>query len=151
MSTPFENIIDKALVVMRDYTLDTILDSDEDAFKQIMQSYLLKGVPRFTECLQDLSYDVVTGTFNATLSDMEMDILADYTVISWYESNINDVLEFKEALQDREFKRLATGQNLKPRQEYLTMLYTRVKQNTTNYLWQNWNALPYFGGGANGA
>ena len=45
MSTPFENIIDKALVVMRDYTLDTILDSDEEAFKQIMQSYLLKGVP----------------------------------------------------------------------------------------------------------
>ena len=95
MSTPFENIIDKALVVMRDYTLDTILDSDEEAFKQIMQSYLLKGVPRFTECLQDLSYDVATGTFNATLSDIEMDILADYTVISWYESNINDVLEFK--------------------------------------------------------
>ena len=151
MSTPFENIIDKALVVMRDYALDTILDADEDTFTQIMQSYLLKGVPRFTECLQDLSYDATTGVFNADLSDIEMDILADYTVISWYESNINDVLEFKEALQDREFKRLATGQNLKPRQEYLTMLYTRVKQNTTNYLWQNWSSLPYFGGGANGS
>ena len=151
MSTPFENIIDKALVVMRDYALDSILDTDEDTFAQIMQNYLLKGAPRFTECLQDLSYDATTGVFNANLSDIEMDILADYTVISWYESNINDVLEFKEALQDREFKRLATGQNLKPRQEYLTMLYTRVKQNTTNYLWQNWSSLPYFGGGANGS
>ena len=149
MSTPFENIIDKALVVMRDYALDSMLNTDEDVFTQIMQSYLLKGVPRFTECLQDLSYDATTGVFNANLSDIEMDILADYTVISWYESNINDVLEFKEALQDREFKRLATGQNLKPRQEYLTMLYTRVKQNTTNYLWQNWSPLPYFGGGVN--
>ena len=151
MSTPFENIIDKALVVMRDYALDTILDTDANTFVQIMQNYLLKGAPRFTECLQDLSYDTTTGVFNADLSDIEMDILADYTVISWYESNINDVLEFKEALQDREFKRLATGQNLKPRQEYLTMLYTRVKQNTTNYLWQNWSSLPYFGGGANGS
>ena len=151
MSTPFENIIDKALVVMRDYSLESIYDMDEDIFAHIMQNYLLKGVPRFTECLQDLSYDVTTGVFNADLSNLEMDILADYTVISWYESNINDVLEFKEALQDREFKRLATGQNLKPRQEYLTMLYTRVKQNTTNYLWQNWNSLPYFGGGANGS
>lgn len=149
MSTPFENIIDKALVVMRDYALESVYDMNEDIFAQIMQNYLLKGVPRFTECLQDLSYDVTTGVFNADLSNLEMDILADYTVISWYESNINDVLEFKEALQDREFKRLATGQNLKPRQEYLTMLYTRVKQNTTNYLWQNWNSLPYFGGGAN--
>lgn len=151
MSTPFENIIDKALVVIRDYSLDSLFETDEDAFAQIMQNYLLKGAPRFTECLQDLSYDVLDGSFNADLSDIEIDILADYTVISWYESNINDVLEFKETLQDREFKRLATGQNLKPRQEYLTMLYTRVKQNTTNYLWKNWSALPYFGGGTNGS
>lgn len=148
MSTPFSNIIDKALVVMRDYSLDTLYDQDEDAFDGVMQSYLIKGVPRFVECVQSLSYDVNTAEFDADLTDLEMDILADYTVISWYESNINDVLEFKEALQDREFKRLATGQNLKPRQEYLTMLYTRVKQNTTNYLWSNWDSLPFFGGGA---
>lgn len=146
MSTPFSNIIDKALVVMRDYSLDALYSTDEGAFNSIMQAYLIKGIPRFTECLQDLSYDANTESFNSDLTDLEMDILADYTVISWYESNINDVLEFKEALQDREFKRLATGQNLKPRQEYLTMLYTRVKQNTTNYLWANWNSLPYFGG-----
>ena len=148
MSTPFNNIIDKALVVMRDYSLDTLYASDIDTFDNVLQAYLIKGVPRFVECLQDLSYDVDTESFNSDLTDLEMDILADYTVISWYESNINDVLEFKETLQDREFKRLATGQNLKPRQEYLTMLYTRVKQSTTNYLWANWGSLPYFGGDA---
>ena len=60
MSTPFENIIDKALVVMRDYSLESVYDMNEDVFAQIMQNYLLKGVPRFTECLQDLSYDVTT-------------------------------------------------------------------------------------------
>lgn len=146
MSTPFSNIIDKALVVIRDYSLDTLYASDEDTFNSVLQAYLIKGAPRFVECLQDLSYDVDTESFNSDLTDLEMDILADYTVISWYESNINDVLEFKETLQDREFKRLATGQNLKPRQEYLTMLYTRVKQSTTNYLWANWGSLPYFGG-----
>ena len=147
MSTPFSNIIDRALVVIRDYNLDALYDSGaegQEAFAQIMNGYLIKGIPRFTECLQDLSYS--DNIFNADLTELEMDILADYTVISWYESNINDVLEFKEALQDREFKRLATGQNLKPRQEYLTMLYTRVKQNITNYLWSNMSSLSFFGG-----
>lgn len=148
MSTPFSNIIDKALIVIRDYSLDALYENDEDTFESIMQSYMIKGVPRFTECLQDLSYDLTTQTFSSDLTDIETDILADYTVISWYEANLNDVLEYKEALQDREFKRLATGQNLKPRQEYLTMLYTRVKQNTTNYLWANWDSLSYFGGGS---
>lgn len=150
MSTPFSNIIDKALVVIRDYGLDALYEADNEAFTEIMINYMLKGVPRFTECLQDLSYDTITATFASDLNNMEIDILADYTVISWYEANINDVLEFKESLQDREFKRLATGQNLKPRQEYLTMLYTRVKQNTTNYLWSNWSSLPFFGGASNG-
>lgn len=146
MSTPFSNVIDKALVVIRDYGLDTLYAADEDAFVEVMLNYMMKGVPRFTECLQDLSYDESELCFNSDLTPIEIDILADYTVISWYEANINDVLEFKESLQDREFKRLATGQNLKPRQEYLTMLYTRVKQNTTNYLWANWSSLPFFGG-----
>lgn len=146
MSTPFSNIIDRALVVIRDYGLDSLYAKDEDAFIGVMQNYLLKGVPRFIECTKDLSYDTTEQAFDADLSDVEIDILADYVVISWYEDNINDVLEFKEPLQDREFKRLATGQNLKPRQDYLTMLYTRVKQNTTNYLWSDFENLPFFGG-----
>ena len=147
MSTPFSNIIDRALVVIRDYNLDALYDSGiegQAAFMEIMNGYVIKGIPRFTECMQDLSYS--DYTFDADLTELEQDILADYAVISWYESNINDVLEFKEALQDREFKRLATGQNLKPRQEYLTMLYTRVKQNITNYLWANMSSLSFFGG-----
>ena len=92
MSTPFSNIIDKALVVIRDYGLDALYEADNEAFTEIMINYMLKGVPRFTECLQDLSYDTTTATFASDLNNMEIDILADYTVISWYEANINDVL-----------------------------------------------------------
>ena len=148
MSTPFSNIIDKALVVIRDYGLDALYEAKPNDFTKVMQGYMIKGLPQFTECLQDLSYDVTTQTFSSDLTNIEQDIIADYTVISWYESNLNDVLEFKESLQDREFKRLATGQNLKPRMDYLTMLHTRVKQNITNYLWSSWDSLPYFGGDA---
>lgn len=146
MATSFSSVIDKALVVIRDYGLDALYDKDQTAFQAVLQNYLLKGLPRFTECLQPLTYDLSTQTFTADLTDVEIDILADHTVICWYEDNLNDVLEFKEALQDREFKRLATGQNLKPRQDYLSNLYTRVRQNSTNYQWANVSELPFFGG-----
>lgn len=148
MATPFGSVIDKALIVIRDYGLDNLYDNDEDAFYGVLTGYLLKGVPRFTECLQSLEYDIDSEEFKSDLTQAEIDILADHTVICWYEDNINDVLEFKETLQDREFKRLATGQNLKPRQDYLTMLYTRVRQNATNYQWSNMDSLPFFGGGS---
>ena len=146
MATSFSSVIDKALVVIRDYGLDALYDKDQTAFQAVLQNYLLKGLSRFTECLQPLTYDLNTQTFTADLTDVEIDILADHTVICWYEDNLNDVLEFKEALQDREFKRLATGQNLKPRQDYLSNLYTRVRQNSTNYQWANVSELPFFGG-----
>ena len=146
MATPFDNIIDKALVVIRDYGLDALYETDSTAFAGVLQGYLLKGVPRFTECLQPLTYDTETQSFDSDLNNIEIDILADWTVISWYEDCLNDVLEFKEPLQDKEFKRLATGQNLKQRQEYLTNLYTRVRQNATNYQWKNFDSLPFFGG-----
>ena len=59
---------------------------------------------------------------------------------------INDVLEFKEPLSDVDFKRLATGQNLKPRQNYLAELRRKVKQDATNYQFMHINQLPYFNG-----
>ena len=57
MGTPFDTIIDKALVVIRDYSLDALYESDPTAFANVLQGYLLKGVPRFTECLQPLTYN----------------------------------------------------------------------------------------------
>ena len=36
MSTPFSNIIDKALVVIRDYGLDALYEADNEAFIEIM-------------------------------------------------------------------------------------------------------------------
>ena len=48
MATPFANVIDKALVVIRDYGLDSLYEIDTIAFTNVLQGYLLKGVPRFT-------------------------------------------------------------------------------------------------------
>ena len=64
----------------------------------------------------------------------------------WYTDQINDVLEFKEPLSDVDFKRLATGQNLKPRQAYLQELRRKVKQDATNYQFMHIDKLPYFNG-----
>ena len=47
------------------------------------------------------------------------------------------VLEFKETLQNREFKKYSTGQNLKERYSNLKMLRGRVKQDGTNYQFKN--------------
>lgn len=150
MGTPFSTIVDRALITINDYKLDALYEEDMDAFEKVLTGYVVKAVPYFTQCLKPLDYDMETLEFEADLDMYEINILADYVVIVWYESQLQDVLEFQESLQDKEFKRYSTGQNLVPRQNYLTELKTRVKQEGQNYqALQNFNSLPFFGGAFN--
>ena len=77
MGTPFSEIIDMAMIGIRDYKLDTVFENDPEIFEKIMIGYLLKSVPKFTGCKQSLEYDLDTQTFNSTLDAIEIDILAD--------------------------------------------------------------------------
>ena len=147
MATSFDSVIDMALIIIRDYKLDALYQDDADSFNLVLQGYMLKGLPKFeVSCVDSLAYDLETRTFERELSDIEIDIISDWTVIMWYTDQINDVLEFKEPLSDVDFKRLATGQNLKPRQAYLQELRRKAKQDATNYQFMHIDKLPYFNG-----
>lgn len=147
MATSFDSVIDMALIIVRDYKLDALYDSDENSFKQVLQGYMLKGLPKFeVSSIKSLEYNLTNREFVEDLDDIEIDIISDWTVIMWYTDQIQDVLEFKEPLSDVDFKRLATGQNLKPRQAYLQELRRKAKQDATNYQFMHMNELPYFNG-----
>ena len=111
MGTPFSAIIDEAMVIINDYKLAKIYKEDENLFTEILQSYMLRELPKFTECLKPLTYDLESQTFDSDFDINEIAIIADWTLIAWYEAQVNDVLEFKETLQNREFKKYSTGQN----------------------------------------
>lgn len=147
MATSLDSVIDMALIIMRDYKLDALYESDEEAFKTVLEGYMLKGLPKFeVSCMKSITYNTDTKEFDEDLTSIEIDIISDWTVIMWYTDQINDVLEFKEPLRDVDFNRLATGQNLKPRQAYLEELRRKAKQDATNYQFQYLDNLPYFNG-----
>ena len=147
MATSLDSVIDMALIIMRDYKLDALYESDEEAFKTVLEGYMLKGLPKFeVSCMKSITYNTDTKEFDEDLTSIEIDIISDWTVIMWYTDQIQDVLEFKEPLRDVDFNRLATGQNLKPRQAYLEELRRKAKQDATNYQFQYLDNLPYFNG-----
>ena len=147
MATSFDSVIDMALIIIRDYKLDTLYNANVDDFNLVLQGYMLKGLPKFeVSSVKSLDYDLESRTFNEDLDSIEIDIISDWTVIMWYTDQLQDVLEFKEPLRDVDFNRFATGQNLKPRQAYLEELRRKVKQDAKNYQFQHINNLPYFNG-----
>jgi hypothetical protein len=105
MATPFENIYDLALVSFRDWTLDKLYDVDPASFESLMQGLLLKAIPNFADCQNDLYvYSLTTKEFTANLDLDEQVILSNYLVLEWMESQINDKRQQGLLLGDNDFK-----------------------------------------------
>lgn len=100
MGTSFDDVIEMALMIIRDYKLVELYKADDDEFRTVLQGYMLKGLPKFeVSCIDSLEYDLENRTFARDLSSIEIDIISDWTVIMWYTDQLNDVLEFKEPLR----------------------------------------------------
>jgi len=144
MATNFDDIIDNMLVTIRDYKLDNLYELEPTLFYQILENYMIRGIPKFRECLKSLEYDKEARTFDSDFDIYEISIIADWGVIAWYTAELQDVLEFKEPLSDSDFKRYSTGQNLRPRQDYLNALREKVKQDSVDYNVAHLSELPFF-------
>ena len=148
MGTAFDEIIDEVMIVINDYKLDNLIIDDEEAFIKVLDGYVVMGLPLFKTCLKSLEYtldyDNNIREFKEELNMYEKNIIAKLAVIEWYRDNLQDVLEFKEALRDVDFNKYSTGQNLRPRQEYIKQLRTDIKQDMTDYELMNIGTFPYF-------
>ena len=142
MGTPFSTIYDLALVVIRDYRLNHLYENDQDAFNLFMQGLTVKSIPKFTNCLQPLDYTLDDEpSFVATLTNKEIDIVADLVAITWFETNINDATQVNLHLQGRDKKTNAESSNLKEKSEYFDRLREKVKQDMNDYLIEDFDPL----------
>lgn len=151
MATPFSTIYDEFLVSVRDYKLDKLYNLSPTNFNEYLQGFLLKAVPRFTNCIKNIqSYDTVLKQFNETLDLDEQTILSNLMVIEWLTREINDVTQFNLHLNDTDFKRYAESNNLKEKNNHRDSLREIVNQDLVLYglkhvNWQSWASGNYWG------
>ena len=135
MGTPFENIYGQALIVIRDYRLDKLAQTDYASFLLHLQGILINAIPRFSGCLQSLDYDLnaVPPAFINDLSLSEQAILADFMVLVWFMNDTNDITQINLHLQGRDKKTHSESANLKEKTKYLIDLRERVIQRISDY------------------
>jgi hypothetical protein len=93
------------MTTFKDWRLDKLYDSSPSSFELVMQSYLLKAIPNFSDCKIDLyDYNITTKNFNQDLDLDEQVILSNYLVLEWMESQINDRRQQGLLLNDNDFK-----------------------------------------------
>jgi len=144
LGTPFEKVIDMALLVIQDFRLDNLYNVNKATFDLLFEGWLRKAKPKFVGCLQSLDIDLETKSFISILSDKEIDILADGIVIVWFTNKVQDVSEFGGHMSDSEFKKHSEANNLAKKKEYLDGLQEKMRQDITDYHIQNLDKLVGF-------
>ena len=146
--TAFTDVYDRALVVMQDYKLDNLANTNYDAFLIFMKGLLENGIPFFNCCLNNLDYQdieeqeiddegqevTVTNTyFIADLSRKEISILAMCIVYEWFKRDVNDATQYRQKLSTRDFNTESSYQSLQKRSEYLDKMKEQICQEIQNY------------------
>lgn len=133
MGTPFDEVIDMALITIRDYKIDNLYVVNKPIFDVLFEGLLRKAKPKFVGCFQSLDIDLASKSFISTLTDKEIDIMADLINIVWFTSKVQDVTEFQGHMSDREYKKHSEANNLAKKTDYLDRLKEKLRQDIVDY------------------
>lgn len=134
MATPYEKLYENLLPKFRSYEIP--LMSVEEV-KDYLHDYLIPAISRFHVCRKDLSdRDDVLQQFNVQLSDTEIEILSNYLLIEYIDSEYIRVPSLlKVQLPSSDFKVFSSANMI---EKLVNMHKTYLSENETllsRYAW----------------
>ena len=144
LSTSYSEIYNLFLSSIKDYKIDRLFESSIPDAEEYMKPFLIKGLINFDKCKKDLEdRDDERQVFNLVLSTEERVILSNLMVVEWLTREVNDILQMKLHLQDRDFQVFSSAQNLKEKVNHLNNTREIVDKQITKYGYSNidWTTL----------
>lgn len=133
--TSFDQIETLALSIVEDYKLNKLFEDSYDNFQKFCDGLLFNALPQFTECRQDLTYNVETREFGVDLTNLEIYILSRYWVIAWWERENNNAAQIALKLGIKnQYSYNSESQNFKEKQNVIDKLREEVDRATQEYL-----------------
>lgn len=134
-TTPYDDIIDLALVSIEDYHLNKLAIDSPNDFNIVLEGFMIRGLANFENCNKDLSQrSDKDRLFKVKLNGIEKSIIADYTVISWLDKEINDVRQITGMMQNqKEAHRYSEANNLNAKVHRRDQLMEQVATKKTTY------------------
>ncbi len=134
MYTSYESIYDRVLTKFRDWDIPRM---SEEEVKELLHDYLIPAISKFHVCRKDLNdRDDIIERFNCELSEIEMDIIANYMLIEYLDSTyIRTPALLKVALGSSDFKSYSSANML---EKLMAMRKAYVSENESliaRYAW----------------
>ena len=134
MYTPYEKIYDNLLPKFRSYEIPLMTVEE---VKDYLHDFLIPAISRFHVCRKDLNdRDDIVQRFNVKLSDIEIEILSNYLLIEYIDSEyVRTPSLLKVQLPSSDFKVFSSANML---EKMMNMHKTYVSENETllaRYAW----------------
>lgn len=134
MYTPYEKLYDNLLPKFRSYEIPLMTVEE---VKDFLHDYLIPAISRFHVCRKNLNdRDDIVQRFNVGLSDIEIEILSNYLLIEYIDSEyIRTPSLLKVQLPSSDFKAFSPANFL---DKLMAMHKTYVSENETllsRYAW----------------
>ena len=134
MSTPYEKVYENLLPKFRSYEIP-MMTSDE--VREYLHDYLISATTKFHVCRKDLSdRNDILQRFNTDLSDTEIEILSNYTLLEYIDSTyIREPSLLKVTLSSKDFNAFSSANML---DKLMNMRKTYLAENETlvsRYAW----------------
>lgn len=100
-NTSFEEIYHLFLNMIQDYTIRNLFMNKIEIAKDMMQTFLVRSVPKFYNCTKDIkNLNIEAEEFNCILDIDERNIISELMVQSWLDWIINDITQMNINLND---------------------------------------------------
>ena len=138
MATPYEKLYENLLPKFRSYEIPLM---STEQVKDYLHDFLVPATSRFHVCRKDLTdRNDVLQRFNVDLSDIEIEILSNYLLIEYIDSEYIRVPSLlKIQLPSSDFKSYSSANML---EKLMNMHSTSLKENETllsRYAWMGLN------------
>ena len=134
MATPYEKLYENLLPKFRSYEIP-LMSTDE--VKDYLHDFLIPAVSRFHVCRKDLrDRDDIVQRFNVDLSDIEIEILSNYLLIEYIDSEYIRVPSLlKISLPSSDFKAFSKANMVEKLVSMRTRYLTENETLLSRYAW----------------
>lgn len=134
MVTTFGEIYHIFLNTIQDYHIKNIFNENIQLGDDLLETFLLRGIPKFYNCVKDIkNVDLFNKTFTCLLDIEECGIVCDLMILSWLDYTINDITQMGLTLTDNDFKHYSEEKNLEKKVSYSNNIREQVNQNMVIY------------------
>ena len=154
MATSATEVFDLFSATVDDYQLTSLfVTSGSETYNTYLEPWLLFSINDFNDArknvgVTELVYSTSSQTFSTDLIVKDQIILARIMIRYWMGKQVNNVLQMRNVVQDKDFKRYSAAQNVTAKQAMYVGWVEEIEQMLNNYMyinndWTGWKLQDY--------